>query len=105
MSKQDTQHTRRPRNRLRLIEGGAASPDERLQELLAPFRHPLLTVFHRRVDAVEVFAARGEIDISTATRFVDALRPTLRQGSGDVVIDLADVTFMDSTGVHLLRTT
>jgi anti-sigma B factor antagonist len=40
-----------------------------------------------------------------ATCLVDALRLTLEEATGDVVIDLTDVTFMDSTGVHLLLRT
>ncbi|HEX8159255.1 MAG TPA: STAS domain-containing protein [Solirubrobacteraceae bacterium] len=93
--------------RLRLIDGHAGDPEERrrLQELLAPFQEPLLTLSHRRIRAVELFAAHGEIDLSTAPRFFDTLRPTLQEGNGDVVIDLSDVTFMDSSGVHLLLRT
>jgi anti-anti-sigma factor len=76
----------------------------RIDEPLPPLRGPLLTVSHRRESDVEVFAGHGEIDISTATLLCDALRPTVQEGSGNVVVDLSEIT-LDSTGAHLLLTT
>jgi anti-sigma B factor antagonist len=107
MSEHCIEHRRRPDNRLRLIDGGAdgAAERARLEALLAPLRAPLLTVEHHLSRGVEVFAARGEIDISTAARLVDALRPAVQQARRDVLVDLSDVTFMASTGVQLLLRT
>ena len=45
-----------------------------------------------------VLSPRGEIDLDTAPRLLEALLPALEHGSGPVVIDLSDVRFMDTTG-------
>jgi anti-sigma B factor antagonist len=44
----------------------------------------------------------GEVDISTARSARQALREALHDGMETVVLDLAGVTFLDSTGVHLV---
>ena len=49
-----------------------------------------------------VLSVYGEIDIGTAPVLRDALLPVLEQQTGPVVVDLSDVAFMDSTGVHVL---
>lgn len=43
----------------------------------------------------------GEIDLTTAHRFVDAIDEAVR-GSSDVEIDLRSTTFMGSVGLHAL---
>jgi anti-anti-sigma factor len=43
----------------------------------------------------------GELDMSTAPLLSDALDPQLAQG-GDITLDLADLRFMDSTGLQVL---
>ena len=62
----------------------------------------LLRIEVERTGTTVRIAARGELDIST----VDLLREhTTRQLAGDceiVVIDLADVTFIDSSGLHAI---
>ena len=50
---------------------------------------------------VTVFA-RGEIDLATAHSLEHDLRSAHREVPQEMVLDLAEVTFMDSTGVHLL---
>ncbi len=50
----------------------------------------------------DVLTVRGEIDISTAPLLRDVLRPVLEHRTGPVVVDLSDVPFMDSTGLHIL---
>lgn len=49
-----------------------------------------------------VLSVRGEVDLATVGRLGEVLAPVLEQGSGPVVLDLCEVSFMDSTGVHLL---
>ena len=44
----------------------------------------------------------GEIDIATAAELRSALELAVRPGITDLVIDLTDVTFMDSSGVRAL---
>jgi anti-sigma B factor antagonist len=49
-----------------------------------------------------VIGVRGEIDLETAPLLRKALQPVLEDRAGAVVVDLSEVTFMDSTGVHVL---
>lgn len=56
------------------------------------------------LDGVEdtiVLAVTGEIDMSTGQAFRDALDHAVER-SHDVVVDLAGVSFMDSTGLNAL---
>ncbi|HET7398714.1 MAG TPA: STAS domain-containing protein [Intrasporangium sp.] len=44
----------------------------------------------------------GEIDVYTAPRVRDKLDEQIREGRTDLVVDLTDVTFIDSTGLGVL---
>jgi anti-sigma B factor antagonist len=62
-------------------------------------------VFKIRVDAIgetHVVAVAGDVDLDSAQRFSEGLRSASSAGSGSVVVDLCEVPFMDSTGLHLL---
>jgi anti-sigma B factor antagonist len=65
---------------------------------------PAANLFHVTTEPLEdaiVLRATGEIDMST----VDVLRGELDTARGEattVLLDLSGVTFMDSTGLHLL---
>ena len=48
-----------------------------------------------------VMALSGEIDMATADQVAAVLQPLIEAG-GPVTIDVSDVTFIDSTGLHLL---
>jgi anti-sigma B factor antagonist len=48
-----------------------------------------------------VVVVRGEVDMVSGSRFRDALC-TAQQSSADVVVDMSDVTFLDSTGINAL---
>jgi anti-anti-sigma factor len=50
---------------------------------------------------VRVIAA-GEVDVSTVGELRDQLRELLDVGWREVLVDLREVTFMDSSGVHAL---
>lgn len=52
-----------------------------------------------------VLTVRGEIELGTAPMLREALRPVLERQAGPVVVDLCEVSFMDSTGVHVLLDT
>ncbi len=41
----------------------------------------------------------GELDLSTAAELEDVLRAAVEDG-GPILVDLSEVTFMDSTGIH-----
>jgi anti-sigma B factor antagonist len=45
---------------------------------------------------------RGEIDIDTAPKLIAALDAAMRESRGPFVVDLGDVTFLDSSGVSVL---
>ncbi len=49
-----------------------------------------------------VVGARGEIDIATADQLWAALVEALTAWTGQVVVDFAEVTFLDSQGVATL---
>lgn len=51
------------------------------------------------LDAVSV---DGELDHSTAGELRSALASVLDEGSGSVLVDFSDCTFIDSTGLSLL---
>jgi anti-anti-sigma factor len=53
-----------------------------------------------RADGLTNVAVAGEVDIATVGEFVDALREHL--ASGPVVLDMRELTFMDSSGVRAL---
>ena len=45
---------------------------------------------------------RGEIDMAVADRFGEAIITALMVGSPRVVVDLTEVTFLDSSGIRAL---
>lgn len=45
---------------------------------------------------------RGDVDIATAPRLTHAVDEAIRGTRGVFVIDLCEVTFLDSSGVHML---
>lgn len=47
-------------------------------------------------------ALGGELDLSNANDLLDLARARPAAGNGDLVVDLAEVTFMDSTGLSAL---
>ncbi|MGI3210481.1 STAS domain-containing protein [Roseovarius tibetensis] len=57
----------------------------------------LSTTLDGTTTVVHVNAAR--IDAAAAIAFKDALREAVAQGSDDVVLDLGEVTFVDSSGL------
>jgi anti-anti-sigma factor len=50
-------------------------------------------------DGDDVIVAAGDIDITTAPKFWEALSLLIERGTQAVVLDLAGVRFMDSQGV------
>jgi anti-anti-sigma factor len=64
-------------------------------------RERLFSITRERRDGAVVVAARGEIDMSTSPELRAALRdPDVRAAL--VVLDLREVTFMDSSGLGVI---
>ena len=47
-------------------------------------------------------APSGELDIATTPELEQALADARRSGAGEIVLDLRELTFMDSTGLRAL---
>ena len=61
---------------------------------------PLLRLEHEQLDEALVVRVLGEVDRTTAAELADALSATT---SGAVVLDLTDVSFLDSAGVRTIE--
>ena len=48
------------------------------------------------------FIPRGELDLATAPEVEEKVLSALRDGQAEVVLDLRELTFMDSTGVRTI---
>ena len=48
------------------------------------------------------FIPRGELDLATAPELEEQVLAALRDGEDEVVLDLRELTFMDSTGVRTI---
>ena len=53
-------------------------------------------------DDTTVIALSGEVDLYTAPEFKQQLLETIGQGAKEVVVDLSDTTFIDSTTLGVL---
>ncbi len=70
---------------------------------MASFAEPQFELTEDEVDErTHVIAVSGEIHVSTAPQFSTRLNEAIGQGKTSVVLDLADVSFIDSTGLSVL---
>jgi anti-sigma B factor antagonist len=53
-------------------------------------------------DGTPVLAVAGEIDLAVATRFAQALEDLVGESNGTGLIDMAQVDFIDSSGIREL---
>lgn len=60
---------------------------------------------HEYVDGESVLHVAGEIDMATAPAFRDAALQAIVDNGPSLTLDLSGVTFMDSTGLHVLVAT
>jgi anti-sigma B factor antagonist len=56
----------------------------------------------RLADGTFVVAAGGEVDLYRAPEFERALAGPLAEGATQLVVDLSEATFVDSTALHVL---
>src|SRR5205809_5392402 len=61
-----------------------------------------LKLGHHATDGFEVIDVRGEIDMYTAPRLRELLIDLVSQGSYQLVVNLDEVGFLDSTGLGVL---
>ncbi len=62
-----------------------------------------LRIEERREDGVTTLALHGEVDLLAAPRLRMHLADVVRESDGgDVIVDLCDVSFIDSTGLAAL---
>ena len=61
-----------------------------------------LKLGHHAQDGIEVIDVRGEIDIYTAPRLRELLIDLVGTGSYQLVVNLDEVGFLDSTGLGVL---
>jgi len=61
-----------------------------------------LTLSTTSRDHTAVVSVGGEIDLGTAAELGDHLVAAMQQAGPDLVLDLSDVSFMDSTGLKVL---
>jgi anti-sigma B factor antagonist len=61
-----------------------------------------LVLSTRQVDDLAIVSVSGEVDLETASQLGDHALVALRDVSPHVLLDLTDVTFMDSTGLKVL---
>lgn len=64
--------------------------------------HGQLSVTRNDVDGITVLRLHGEVDYQSAVALTRALPPTDPTAGHRIVIDLSQVTFMDSSGVNAL---
>ncbi len=61
-----------------------------------------LEIETQNTEGMDRIALRGELDISTATELESRLEPLINGDGGDVVLDLRELEFIDSSGVRVL---
>ncbi len=59
-------------------------------------------IVEQRRQGTSVVAVSGEVDVATAPALREALERVVDEDHGPVVVDLIDVTFIDSTGLGVL---
>ena len=64
---------------------------------------PLELFTRHDADGIPVVTAAGEIDMSNAARFADALGAAAPNG-GQFAVDLTEVEYLDSAGINVLFT-
>lgn len=56
----------------------------------------------REIDGTKILDVTGEIDVYTAPQFKEAVNSIIAAGQKHLIIDMGDVTYMDSSGFGTL---
>jgi len=54
------------------------------------------------IDGTKILSVEGEIDVYTAPQFKDAVNKVLAEGQKHLIINMAGITYMDSSGFGTL---
>ncbi len=57
---------------------------------------------HRNIEGIDIVSLAGRLVMADVPQVRQKLLATVEQGSGKLVLDLADVGFMDSSGLSVL---
>ncbi|MBE2294533.1 MAG: STAS domain-containing protein [Phycisphaerales bacterium] len=61
-----------------------------------------MVLTHRNVEGVDIVALAGRLVMADVPQVRQRLLATVEQGNGKLVLDLAEVGFMDSSGLSVL---
>jgi anti-sigma B factor antagonist len=64
--------------------------------------HPQIEIQSAEQSGSAVLTVSGEVDLATAPALQTALLAMMERGSARVIVDMAEVTFMDSSGLSAL---
>jgi anti-anti-sigma factor len=53
-------------------------------------------------DGVAILQPRGELDMATGPTLYDVICAVEKEANGDIVLDLARVSFIDASGIHAI---
>lgn len=70
--------------------------------MIAEIDGPQLSIATRTVGAVDIVSIGGEVDINTASQLSVSLLSLIAAGHTRLVLDLSDVSFIDSAGLGVL---
>jgi anti-anti-sigma factor len=68
----------------------------------APIRRPAFSVRLERVNEIDRLNVSGELDLATRGTLIDALRRAEASNAKRILLDLSELTFIDSTGIKVL---
>lgn len=64
--------------------------------------HPTLRGRLVRLDGADAYHVQGEIDVASQAALRRRMSEVIAAGSGDVVMELSEVSFIDSTGLRMM---
>jgi anti-sigma B factor antagonist len=81
---------------------GLGQESSSLRRWLRPRGPVTFGLTKRTEENLTVLALTGEVDVLTVSKLSAELDQEVRRGTGDVVLDLREVEFVDSAGVHIM---
>jgi anti-anti-sigma factor len=72
------------------------------RQIVTALEVPRLETSATRIGGADAIAVAGELDMETAPRLSEEVEVAVWNSVGAFVLDLTDVTFLDSSGLHAL---